>query len=357
MSNEMVYMISVKDAETICKYIKPINGTCNSISVLGCAHFTKDYIEATNIKISVRMPNVYTSFEGLINIATLDKVCKMYKKAKKPMFDLKEAESKITVDKFPELPSTKEQPILGKFLIAAGDVNWKGLNIACSDDETRYFMNGLAFAEGNLVSTDGRRLHIQYEAFPPFEKKIVPIISKHFINLIPPKTDVLFKFTTNEVTRGSEIITNVYCTMLVNGIAYITSSIEGQFPNYTRVIPENINQLAPINVADLKMAYDKLKIITEGRKPIMRLGLKVPKETGDSGKIELVPQPAHLPIDESLSDFAINAEYLLDAALLLGSEETLMMSWTQGEYKRAVSFDSLDSKIRAIVMPMCNEGR
>jgi len=106
---------------------------------------------------------------------------------------------------------------------------------AVSDDETRYFMNGVFMekTEGkiNMVATDGRRL--------AFISKSVSDKIKDFSGIIiPPKI-----LTTVLKRSGDEGLINISISdkmIFINFASYKFSSvlIEGMFPNYKKVIPE-----------------------------------------------------------------------------------------------------------------------
>lgn len=108
-----------------------------------------------------------------------------------------------------------------------------------SDDETRYFMNGIHFEDGNVISTDGRRLYLSpgFEGFP---------------NIILPSTKtlsfVLKKCDYIEMSACSvnDKISYIVFSFLYKGteFQYRVNNIEGQFPNYKKVVPRNLTHLA-----------------------------------------------------------------------------------------------------------------
>jgi hypothetical protein len=108
-----------------------------------------------------------------------------------------------------------------------------------SDDETRYFMNGIYFDEGNVVAMDGRRLFysLGFDKFPavilPNSKMLEWLLKKG--SNIKYKIDNKFSVFQFEY-KGSTLF-------------YCTTNIEGQFPNWRRVVPEK--QTYTISIPDL----------------------------------------------------------------------------------------------------------
>jgi DNA polymerase-3 subunit beta len=131
---------------------------------------------------------------------------------------------------------------------------------AVSDDETRYFMNGVFFEKAEdkfvMVATDGRRLaYISKEAGAGV--KDFPGI------IIPPKIlNVIIKRSGDE---GMISLAVTDKTLFVQFGSYKLSSvlIEGQFPNYRRVIPESQNFSFTVNRAEMLDALRQVSVMVE----------------------------------------------------------------------------------------------
>ena len=141
---------------------------------------------------------------------------------------------------------------------------------AISDDETRYFMNGVFFekAEGNfvMVATDGRRL--AYICKPANSE-----IEDFSGIIIPPKIlNILMKRAGDEGMAGISVTDK---TIFIQFGSYKLSSIliEGQFPNYRRVIPEN--QVNSFTVKRLEMldALRRVSLLVEQKSHRIYIGL------------------------------------------------------------------------------------
>jgi len=141
---------------------------------------------------------------------------------------------------------------------------------AISDDETRYFMNGIFFENTEnkfvMVATDGRRLAYA-------EKKVNRKIDDFPGVIIPPKIlTVVLKRAGDE---GMAEISITDKTIFIQFGSYKLSSvlIDGQFPNYRRVIPEN--QIHSFTVDRLEMldAIRRVSLYVEKNSHRVYMGL------------------------------------------------------------------------------------
>jgi DNA polymerase-3 subunit beta len=129
-----------------------------------------------------------------------------------------------------------------------------------SDDETRYFMNGVFFDQRDskliLVATDGRRLSYAEKPFPQEGVEIPHVI-------VPPKIlNIILKRAPNEGVIKLAVEERGIFFEFGN---YKMSSmlIDGQFPNYQRVIPENQTFSFEVDKNELQEALKRVGIFTE----------------------------------------------------------------------------------------------
>ena len=141
---------------------------------------------------------------------------------------------------------------------------------AISDDETRYFMNGVFFekAEGkfNMVATDGRRL-----AF--ISKDAGENIQDFSGVIIPPKIlNIVLKRAGDEGMAGISVSDKI---IFIQFGSYRLSSvlIEGQFPNYRRVIPENQTSSFVVDRLEMLDALRRVSLLVEQKSHRIYLGL------------------------------------------------------------------------------------
>lgn len=129
-----------------------------------------------------------------------------------------------------------------------------------SDDETRYFMNGVYVEnkENNLlfVATDGRRLaHIKKDfgiAIPEFKGVIVP---PKILNIINKRAGDEGNI---EIGIGEK---NIFFNF--NSYKFSSVLIDGQFPNYERVIPANQTSFFEVERTEFIEALKRVSLLVE----------------------------------------------------------------------------------------------
>jgi DNA polymerase-3 subunit beta len=191
----------------------------------------------------------------------------------------------IGADKFPALENA---PTDAWFVIAQKDVfDMVDQTIfAISDDETRYFMNGV-YLEHNpegltMVATDGRRLsfiarHFQ-EMINPFPSVIIPA---KFLSLLK-------KAGTGEGTLELAVTESVIFARLGNQYMYC-NLIKGQFPNYKRVIPATQTNICRLSISDMQEALKRVSLLVENKAKRIYLdvdagGVTLSSEESDFGQ-------------------------------------------------------------------------
>lgn len=156
----------------------------------------------------------------------------------------------MSTEKFPEVYTAENVPYF--------EVSSKELKdmiaqtyFAVSDDETRYFMNGVFFEKKednmNLVATDGRRLSFS-------SKKILAGISEFSPVIVHPKIlNIILKHAPEEGNIFVAIVDKMIFFKFGN-YKFGSVLLDGQFPNYERVIPENQSHCLQVEKSDLLSA-------------------------------------------------------------------------------------------------------
>ncbi|MCI6798730.1 MAG: DNA polymerase III subunit beta [Treponema sp.] len=199
--------------------------------------------------------------------------------AKKIKFQLKSMAS----DKFPEIASTDG--------IQFFEVPSKELKemisqtiFAVSEDSNRYFMTGVFFEKKEdkliMVATDGRRLSY-------VEKEVAQNINDFPSAIIPTK--VLSSVLKNSPAEGNVFIAVIDKMIFIKFGNYEYSSLllEGQFPNYQRVIPEHQASSFQVNKKDLESALKRMTIMID--KKVSRVIFKL-----QSGVLTLISPESEL---------------------------------------------------------------
>ena len=220
---------------------------------------------------------------------------------------------------------------------------------AISDDETRYFMNGVYFekTEGKfiMVATDGRRLAYIEKPAPGGVDDFSGVI-------IPPK--ILNILSRRAGDEGMAEVSVTDKTIFIRFGSYTLSSvlIEGQFPNYRRVIPENQTNSFTVNRLEMLDALRRVALLVEQKSHRVYLGLapgavSVYCEENDIGNArEEIPCKYE---GEELS-IALNYRYIEEPFKVITGDE-INVHFT--EYNKAITIMPVPEKdFFHIVMPM-----
>ena len=175
--------------------------------------------------------------------------------SKKITFKLKSQ----TSDKFPELGSSENVPFFEMSAKDFKEMIRQTIFAVSKENRSRSFMTGVYFVkEGDVISmvaTDGRRLsYIQKEV--PNAPDFVPVI-------IPTK--ILSCVLKNISDEGNLQLAVIDKSVFVKSgnMEFSTNLIDGQFPNYKKVIPESLSMSFQVNKSDLESALKRTSIMAD----------------------------------------------------------------------------------------------
>ena len=165
----------------------------------------------------------------------------------------------IASDKYPELQEISDESF---FELPQRDL-LDMINqtiFAVSDDETRYYMNGVYLENVDsklvMVATDGRRL--SYIA-----KAVDSSIASFEGVIIPPKVLLLVKKLASGEGNLSLAVTSKNVFFKFDNQKLVSNLIEGQFPNYSRVIPESQDYAIEVDRIELLEALNRVSLLVE----------------------------------------------------------------------------------------------
>lgn len=254
----------------------------------------------------------------------------------------------IAADKFPEIQETGEDAFFELSQKTFIDMIAQTI-FAISDDETRYFMNGVYMERSQdkliMVATDGRRLSYISQTpdspVPEFDGIIIPPKILHLVR----------KLASGE---GNLRVAVADKTLFVHFDSQKLSStlIDGQFPNYARVIPESQEFELQISRLELMDALRRVSLLSDQRSK--RFFLTVSDSTlnlrSDENEIGVAEESLSCRFEGSEFTFALNHVYLSDPLKVIEDEE---VSIRFTETNKAITVVSVpESNYFHIVMPM-----
>jgi DNA polymerase-3 subunit beta len=262
---------------------------------------------------------------------------------KRALFQLK----CIASDKFPQFTAAGEE----FFEIPIKDFKEmiQETIFAVSDDETRYFMNGVFFEKTEekfiMVATDGRRL--------AYIDKTAGAGVKDFPGIIvPPKIlNILMKRAGDE---GMVSVSITDKTIFIQFGSYKLSSvlIEGQFPNYRKVIPENQKYFFTFKRLEILDALRRVSLLVEQKSHRVYLGVKPGVISVYCEENEIGNAREEIPCQNDGEEIAIALNYrYIEEPFKVMNDEDISIYFT--DPTRTISIMPVPNKdFFHIVMPM-----
>jgi DNA polymerase-3 subunit beta len=340
----------------------------NAMSILSNIYLEADndtlYIKATDIKVNfetkvpviVLEPGSITVFgekflgilnsipDGELEFEQTDMKIVIKPAFKKIRFQLKSIDS----EKFPEFPVAREDDFFEMPVREFKDMIVQTV-FSISDDETRYFMNGVFFEKQEdaivMVATDGRRL--------AYIKKEAGSDIKDFAGvIIPPK--ILTIVTKRAGDEGLISISVTDKMIFVRFGSYLLSSvlIEGQFPNYNKVIPEK--QVFSFSVDRLEMldALKRVALLVEQKSRRVYLALEpgLISVSSEESELGIAREDIACKYEGEKVSMALNYRYIEEPFKVM-TENEISVHFT--EPTRAITIKPVPEKdFFHIVMPM-----
>ena len=215
---------------------------------------------------------------------------------------------------------------------ALGAIDMKKLidktQFAISTEETRYYLNGIYLhAAGSAkaatlraVATDGHRLAQIDLPLPQGASGMTGVI-------VPRKTvgEVQRLIEDNEASVAIEL-SQGKIRFTIGDVVLTSKLIDGTFPDYARVIPQNNDKELVVDKKDFEAAVDRVSTISSERGRAVKLALSAGKlvlsvTNPDSGSAteELEVEYAADPLD-----IGFNSRYLLDIAAQIDGEAAIL---------------------------------
>ncbi len=220
---------------------------------------------------------------------------------------------------------------------------------AVSDDETRYFMNGIFLEKKDdslvMVATDGRRLAYISRRIPIRVDTLKGVI-------LPPKILTIVRKLASGEGSLSLALTDKNVFVRIGATHLSSNLIDGQFPDYRRVIPDNQKHRAVVEKKALEDALRRVSLLVEQKSRKVVLTLSDGTLTVVSKESELGIATEELPCeyDGPQMALAVNCLYMSEPLREIGSEKvTLEFS----DVNKAITLRPIpDEGYTNIIMPM-----
>jgi DNA polymerase-3 subunit beta len=254
-------------------------------------------------------------------------------------------------EEYPKLPKEENAPLVK--VSGAGMLEMiRKTSFAISNDETRYILNGVFFEprEGGkvrMVATDGHRLaFIERELEGDFKLRSGVIIPRKGLFELKrildeaPDAECQLGFAENSALFRKP------------GLTMVMRLIDGQFPEYQRVIPQEGERVLTINRARFLEALKRISLLSADKSNAVKIALsenllRVTSNNPDLGEAQ---DEIEVPYRGAEITIGFNARYLMDVLMVLDSEE---VAFELGdEHSPGVLRLPGDRAYTAVVMPM-----
>lgn len=221
---------------------------------------------------------------------------------------------------------------------------------AISNDETRYYLNGLYLqgiikdsgVEIRTVATDGHRLALSFFATE---------LKEAFGVIVPRKSIVEIR----RIIEGSKIVkisvSRVKIKIVTDHTTIISKLIDGEFPDYDKVLPKNNTQIAMVNRKDFFDCVDRVSTVANDKHRSVKV-------TIENGKINLQVSTndgsfAYEELDARYSgekiETGFNSRYLLEIIAQIDKEE-LIIRFRDGVSPALIEAKDMNSVF--VIMPV-----
>ncbi len=254
----------------------------------------------------------------------------------------------IPSDKYPEIKEIAEETYFDLPQKELTDMISKTL-FAVSNDESRYFMNGVYFEKVDknliMVATDGRRLSYISKAVDLSIENLKGVI-------IPPKILILIKKLSAAEGNISIAMGDNNLFVRFNRHKLSSNLIDAQFPNYDRVIPDKQEYLLIIDRQTLEEALRRVSILVEEKSRRILLTIQPGNLIISSSEGDIGMAKEEMPCQYDGPEMTIGVNYLyLMEPLREMDEEKVCFEFTEAD--KAISIKPMPEKdYFHIVMPM-----
>ncbi len=233
---------------------------------------------------------------------------------------IKSGTSKFSLSCLPvdDFPIMSEEDLAHHFTISAAEC--KALvdktRFAISTEETRYYLNGVYLhateddGTGVLraVATDGHRLARIQIGLPDGAQEIPGII-------IPRKTiGELIKLIEESEDSIQISLSDTKIKFVCGNAVLVSKLIDGNFPDYDRVIPTENDKIMEVDGKVFAQAVDRVSVISSEKSRGIKLALDTGKLTLSASAAEQGSASETLEVTYSADpvDIGFNSRYLLD---------------------------------------------
>ncbi|MEL6584934.1 MAG: DNA polymerase III subunit beta [Pseudomonadota bacterium] len=225
---------------------------------------------------------------------------------------------------------------------------------AVSTEETRYYLNGVYMhgADGlggtalRCVATDGHRLARIDTPLPEGADGLPGVI-------VPRKTvSELLRLLTDDDSAIAVSVSETKVRFATPEVTLVSKVIDGTFPDYMRVIPQDNPRKLEVEADEFRKAVDRVATVSSERSRAVKLALDDDRlvlsvNAPESGAAE---EELGVAYDSERLEIGFNAKYLMDIAAQIDRENAEFFFNSSGD--PTMVREAGDESAVYVVMPM-----
>ena len=267
---------------------------------------------------------------------------------------LKGGKSRFTLQSLPaeDFPLVQESAAFGP-VFAVPQKTLKDLlgqvSFAMAVQDIRYYLNGILFvAEGqtlSLIATDGHRL--------AFASATLDVEVPKQEVILPRKTVIELQRLLSDADGALEMrFAGNQAKFSFGALEFVTKLVEGKFPDYNRVIPQNHHNSVTLGRAPLLASLQRTAIMTSDKFKGVRLNIEPGTLRVASNNAEQEEAVDELDIDYGgdAIEIGFNVTYLIDALASM-QQDMVKISLADGNSSALLTLPDSDN-FKYVVMPM-----
>ena len=220
---------------------------------------------------------------------------------------------------------------------------------AMAVQDIRYYLNGILFvAEGNtlsLVATDGHRL--------AFARATLDVEVPKQEVILPRKTVIELQRLLSDADGALEMrFAGNQAKFSFGALEFVTKLVEGKFPDYNRVIPQNHSNSITLGRAPLLASLQRTAIMTSDKFKGVRLNLEpgILRVASNNAEQEEAVDELDIDYGGDAIEIGFNVTYLIDALASM-QQEMVKISLADGNSSALLTLPDTDN-FKYVVMPM-----
>ena len=227
-----------------------------------------------------------------------------------------------------------------------------------SNQDVRYYLNGLLLELRKdilrFVATDGHRLAMR-EA--PLENSTLNLknSAEALLQIIIPRKSVLELARLLDNSGNEEVTLNVnqnQLTVIKAGMQLTSTLIDGKFPDYEKVIPEEVQNQIKVGRDMLQAILTRASILSSEKYKGVRLLFKsgLLRVLAKNTEAEEAEEETEIIYDGQEIEMGFNVSYLLDILSALRTEHAVL--YLRDQSSSCLICPDDESKCKYVVMPM-----